>query len=152
MLGGILQRLFKMDVVSARYHFKYFYEITRIDDSAFSYTAWIRFPVSNNIVLIDELPAGEYRARRVGYIQVGVAEHQYGSRSVPFGQPFTLERGKMVIFPQSLRLTMRNENPGHFATIIYNHSLQPTSREQKDAIEAVLKKQGNFALWEFQDS
>ena len=135
-------------VVSVRHHFYYIYEITKADDSSFSYDVEIRFPVAGDMLIVDSLPSGNYYVRKFTIQQVGRADQSYGSNSVSRNDRFSLESGKITIFSKSLKITLRNQDPGRFATINYNFDIVPVTNSQEKAILSTLKELPNFDKWE----
>ena len=65
---------------------------------------------------------------------------------------FSLEYEKIVIFSKSLKITLRNQDPGRFATIIYNFDIVPVTSSQEKAILSTLKELPNFDKWEVLDA
>jgi hypothetical protein len=98
-------------VVSVRHHFYYIYEITRADDTSFSYDVEIKFPIAGDMLIVDSLAPGDYYVRKFTIQQIGVAEQSYGKIPVARNDRFSLESGKITIFSKSLKIIMRAGGP-----------------------------------------
>lgn len=135
-------------VVSVKHGFYYLYEITKANDTSFAYDVEIKFPVPGDMLIIDSLPPGDYYVRKFTFLPIGTGDKFYGNNSVARYDTFSLESGKVTIFSKSLRLKLRNEDPGRVGTIIYSFDIVPVTSDQENAILATLKQQANFDLWE----
>jgi len=138
-------------VVSVRHDFYYIYEITKADDNSFSYEVEIKFPLAGDMFIIDSLTPGDYYVRKFSFLPTGATDTTYGNNSFARNDQFSLESGKITIFSKSLKITLRNQDPGRFATITYNFDIVPVTSSQEKAILSTLKELPNFDKWEVLD-
>lgn len=138
-------------VVSIRHSFYYVYEIAKVGDPSFSHNVDIKFPLPDRIVIVDGLPPGDYYVSRFTYLPIGGGDIVYGENTLARNDRFSLEPGKITVFSKSLKVILRNRNPGRVGTIVYNFDILPTSRAQTEAILTTLAGHSNFELWELQN-
>lgn len=136
------------DVVFARYSYHFIYEITKANDNSFSHDVTIRFPVQGDILIVDSLLPGDYYVRKFSFLATGAGDYNHGNNAFARYDLFSLESGKITIFSNSLKLTMRNEFPGIHDTILYNVDILPVTDSQEDAILETLKQLPNFETWD----
>lgn len=140
------------NVVSVRHGFYYQYEITSANDTSFAHNVDIKLPLPGDMLIVDALPPGDYYVRKFTFLPIGGGDRTYGNNSTPRFDAFSLKRGKITIFSRSLKVTMRNRNPGYAETIVYRFDIVPLGDVQKKAILNTLKSLPNFGAWEAPDS
>ncbi len=137
---------------SNRPAYYYVYEITSDDNRVAPFDAVIKYPVENDMVLVDALPPGDYRVSKLSFFPMGVGDHYYDDNSYPLDEPFTLSPGTITIFQKSFHQTSYNSIPGRGATTSYSFSLDPVSDEQRRQITDTLGQLENFHSWKLVDA
>ena len=137
-----------LNVVYVRYGFYYVYEILRSGDSSFKHEVAIKFPVAEHILIVDSLPPGDYLLRKLTIKPVGSGNREIPRPAAFRYDPFKLEAGKITIFPQVLKLTMWNQDPGRIAPILSRIDMLPLDASYRNEVLATLKKLPNFDTWE----
>jgi hypothetical protein len=92
--------------------FYYVYEITDEDGLLEPYDAVIKFPIPEDMVIVDALGPGDYRVSKLSFFPMGAGDHTYGKNSRSRNDHFTLAPGMITIFPKSFNLTTYNKTPG----------------------------------------
>lgn len=130
--------------------FYHIYEIVSADDPSFTYEAELKFPLKDNMKVIDSLPPGDYIVRRHSLFPIGSGDITGGHRGYERNDEFTLAFGKVTLFPQSLKVKIRNEHPGRMASLLYNFEMNPVTPDQKRNLVETLKSRNNSSLWEIE--
>ena len=138
-------------VISARYGFYYVYEITRLGEEDFSHDVAIKFPLPNDILIVDALPPGDYRVRKLTIVPAGTGDKKLSKNTASLDLPFHLETGKITFFSHVLKLTMRNQDPGRVGTVTTRIDLIPLAAYHEEEIVATLRGLENFQAWEIAD-
>jgi hypothetical protein len=132
--------------------FYYVYEITSDDNRMAPFDAVIKYPLADDMVLVDSLPPGDYHVSKFSFFPMGVGDHTYGDNSYPMNEPFTLLPGTITIFPKSFNQTTYNSIPGRGATTSYSFEIKPVSEPQSQQIIDTLSQLENFQSWKLVDT
>jgi len=132
--------------------FYYIYEITDEDSLLAPYDAVIKFPVQEDMVIVDALPPGDYRVSKLSIFPMGVGDHTYANNTNPMNEPFTLAPGMITIFPKSFNLLTYNSIPGRGLSTTYARDIEPVTDEQRKQILNSLGQLENFQSWEVLDT
>ena len=130
----------------------YVYQITGREQQIEPYDAVIKYPVEDDIVLIDTLPPGGYKVSRFSFYPMGVGDHTYGNNSRSLNEPFFLAPGAITIFPKSLNLTTYNATPGRGASTNYSTKMEAVTPTQRRELIETLKQLPNFESWTLMDA
>lgn len=135
-------------VVRPVFGFYYVYEINRSEDESFKHEIEIRFPVAEDLLIVDTLPPGDYFVRRLYVRPLGSGDKKIARSSIHRYDPFTLKAGKITIFSKTLKLSMRNQDPGRFGTVLSRIDMIPLSSSRKNEVLATLNGLPNIETWE----
>jgi hypothetical protein len=132
--------------------FYYVYQITSDNQQVAPYDAVIKFPVQEDMVIVDVLPPGDYRVSKLSVFPMGVGDHTYGNNAHPMNEPFTLAPGMITIFPKSFNLLTYNAIPGRGLSTTYARDIEPVTDEQRQQILNALGQLENFQSWNVLDT
>jgi len=130
-----------------RHAFYYVYEITSDDNQVEPFDAVIKFPIEEDMVIVDALPPGDYRVSKFSYFPMGTGDHTYGKNTRTRKDQFTLSAGMITIFPKSFNLLSYNATPGRGSSTSYRFDIDPVTDEQKQQILDTLSQLENFQSW-----
>jgi len=141
-----------LDAQNRHYAFSFAYEIVKVDNSIPPYQAVFRLPVKERMVIVDSLPAGNYRVPRLLTIPLGSGTKTYDIQGMPANFEFRLEPGKVTIIPQSLYIRTFNATPGRGLSTTYQTRILPANSQQKIDLLEKLEALPGFSAWEVLDA
>ncbi len=131
----------------SRHGYYYVYEITSDNKQVEPYDAVIKFPLEEDMVIVDALPPGDYHVSTFSYFPMGTGGRTYDDKKYPLNYPFTLAPGTITIFPESFNLLTYNKTPGRGSSTNYSFDIDPVTAEQRQQILDTLGQLENFQSW-----
>lgn len=127
--------------------FEWRYEIAARDGSMKPLLVPIRTSAPDGMVVVDTLPPGDYRVRKVYIVPTGSGTRTYNNQGTPLNFPFRLRTGQITVFSRSLYVRTYNKIPGRGMSTTYQWDIKAVSPGQKKAMMDSLAALPNFAAW-----
>ena len=127
--------------------FYHVYRIVNAADSSEQHQVILKFPLPDDMEVVDTLPPGDYILRSYTSLPMGSGDITGGYRTHPRNDRFTLEFGKITLFDQSFNVRMWNQDPGRMGYIYFDFEMAPVTAEQRQELLRTLASKSNFDSW-----